>query len=118
MLSKNQNAIKLLEANQDKIRWSYLSCNPAAIKLLEANQDKIDWSYLSSNPAAIKLLKANQKKIDWFYFTTNPAIFELDYDAMKIANEGMYEELIKEIMKPSRVFKERDYDYLEELFGE
>jgi len=27
------------------------------------------------------------------------------------------EELMKEIMKPSRVFKERDYDYLEVLFG-
>jgi hypothetical protein len=30
----------------------------------------------------------------------------------------MYEDLIKEVMKPSRVFKERDYDYLEVLFGD
>ena len=33
-------------------------------------------------------------------------------------NQNMYEELLAEVMKPSRVFKERDYDYLEELFGD
>jgi hypothetical protein len=48
----------------------------------------------------------------------NPAIFEMDYEAMKKNNQEMYEDLIKEVMKPSRVFKERDYDYLEVLFGE
>ena len=37
---------------------------------------------------------------------------------MKIANEEMYEELIKEVMKPSRVFKNSEYDYIEELFGD
>jgi len=37
---------------------------------------------------------------------------------MKINNQDMYEELIKEVMKPSRVFKNPDYDYIEELFGE
>jgi len=36
---------------------------------------------------------------------------------MKINNQDFYEDLIKEVLKPSRVFKERDYDYLEELFG-
>ena len=30
----------------------------------------------------------------------------------------MYEDLIKEVMKPSRVFKNPNYDYLEELFRE
>jgi hypothetical protein len=33
-------------------------------------------------------------------------------------NQDMYEELINEVMKPSRVFKYMDYDYLEELFGD
>jgi hypothetical protein len=37
---------------------------------------------------------------------------------MKENNKGMYEDLIKEVMKPSRVFKNPDYDYLEELFGD
>jgi len=50
--------------------------------------------------------------------SANPAIFELDYEAMKSNNQAMYEELIKEVMKPSRVFKNPDYDYIEELFGD
>jgi len=37
---------------------------------------------------------------------------------MKINNLKMEEELIKEVMKPSRVFKYPDYDYIEELFGD
>ena len=37
---------------------------------------------------------------------------------MKENNQDMYEDLIKEVMKPSRVFKYPDYDYLEELFGD
>ena len=35
----------------DKINWYYLSRNPNAIHLLEQNQDKIVWHYLSSNPS-------------------------------------------------------------------
>jgi hypothetical protein len=66
----------------------------------------------------MKLLEKNQDKIDWYMFSTNPSIFELDYIKMKKNNENMYEELIKEVMKPSRVFKNPDYDYLEELFGD
>ena len=34
----------------DKIDWNGLSRNPNAIHLLEANQDKIDWVDLSRNP--------------------------------------------------------------------
>ena len=37
---------------------------------------------------------------------------------MKIANLKMEEELIKEVMKPSRVFKDPNIDYLEILFGD
>jgi hypothetical protein len=37
---------------------------------------------------------------------------------MKENNQEMYDELIKEVMKPSSVFKNPDYDYLEELFGD
>lgn len=32
----------------------------------------------------------------------------------KILN--FYQELIKEVMKPSRIFKRKYYDYIEELF--
>jgi len=37
---------------------------------------------------------------------------------MKINNQKLEEELIIEVMKPSRVFKYMDYDYIEELFGD
>jgi len=37
---------------------------------------------------------------------------------MKKNNEKIEEELIKEVMKPSRVFKNIEYDYIEELFGD
>jgi len=35
---------------------------------------------------------------------------------MQKNNEDIEEELIKEIMKPSRIFKDDNYDYLEILF--
>jgi hypothetical protein len=108
----------LLEENQDKINWNILSENLNAIELLEENQDKINWNILSENLNAIELLKENQNKIDWFRLSKNRAIFDLDYEAMKIANQLIYEELLKEVMKPSRVFKNPDYDYIEELFGD
>ena len=82
------------------------------------NPDKINWDNLSKNKNAIYLLKENPDKIDWFYLSSNSAIFELDYVKMKENNEDMYEDLIKEVMKPSRVFKNPDYDYLEKLFGD
>ena len=34
----------------DKIEWYWLSRNPNAIHLLEQNLDKIDWKALSFNP--------------------------------------------------------------------
>jgi hypothetical protein len=80
--------------------------------------NKLDWDMLSLNPNAIELIKANQDKIDWDNLSYNPAIFELDYEKMKENNQETYEDLIKEVMKPSRVFKNPDYDYLEELFGD
>ena len=128
-LKSNTNAITLLKSSNDIdisllkkypsiINCSILSENSNSIELLEQNQDKIDWNNLSRNPNAIKLLEKNQEKINWSYLSSNPSIFELDYEKMKINNQEMYEDLIKEVMKPSRVFKNPDYDYLEELFGD
>jgi hypothetical protein len=42
----------------------------------------------------------------------------LDYEKMRYNNQEMYEVLIKDVMKPSRIFKNYEYDYLEELFGD
>ena len=49
LLPERAAATALLEANPDKIYWTWLPMNPAAIALLEANQDKIDWDWLSFN---------------------------------------------------------------------
>lgn len=64
-LSRNPNAISILEKHLDKIDWSELSSNPNAIHLLKDNLDKINWAELSSNPNAISILEANIDKIDW-----------------------------------------------------
>ena len=117
-LSENENALKLLENYQDKINWVHLSSNSNTIKLLEENPEKIDWEHLSLNENAIHLLEKNPEKIYWNNLSINPSIYELDYEQMKDNNHQMYEDLIKEVMKPSRVFKNPDYDYLEELFGD
>ena len=117
-LSLNPYAINLLERNPEKINWKHLSYNENAIHLLEKNPEKIDWDNLSRNKNAIHLLKKNPEKIDWYNICYNPSIYKLDYEQMRINNQSMYEELIKEVMKPSRVFKNPDYDYLEELFGD
>ena len=117
-LSLNKNAINLSEENPENIDWDNLSNNKNAIHLLEANPEKINWINLSENKNAIHLLEKNQDKIDWYNISRNPSIFELDYEKMKENNQQIYEELIKEVMKPSRVFKNPDYDYLEELFGD
>ena len=67
-LSKNPNAIHLLEQNPDKICWKHLSRNPNAVFLLEENQDKIDWAMLSRNPHALSILEINKARINWAGF--------------------------------------------------
>lgn len=43
----------------DKVDWRELSKNPNAIRILEQNPDRIDWECLSENPKAIQLLEHN-----------------------------------------------------------
>jgi hypothetical protein len=104
VLSQNPNAIDLLNTNQSKIKWNYLSKNPnpEAIKLLKANKNKIVWEFLSENPnpEAIELLRTNPSKIDWGWLSENPnpeAIEllkenqdKIDWDALS-ANSGAIE---------------------------
>jgi hypothetical protein len=73
-----------LEQNPDKIEWMELSRNPNAMHILEANINKINWKWLSTNPRAIELLKANHDKIDWDFIALNPSIFEVDIKQYKI----------------------------------
>ena len=103
-LSRNPNAIQLLEQNQDKIDWVGLSRNPNAIHLLEQNQNKIEWDELSRNPNAIHLLENNLDKINWTYLSENPSIFELDYIKMaESRTKIILEDLMKNVLHPSRL---------------
>jgi hypothetical protein len=104
ILSKNPNAIDLLESNPDNINWNILSNNPNAIDLLEKrieyekflnpvdyknlkSNKKIDWSFLSQNPNAINLLKENQDNINWYCLAKNPNAIDLLKERIKYENE-------------------------------
>jgi hypothetical protein len=64
-VSMNENAIKILEENMDKIHWMSLATNHKAGRLFIGNEEKIFWNYFSMNtsPEAISLLEANPDKI-------------------------------------------------------
>lgn len=74
-LSLNKRAIPFLAKHPELIVWDALSENPEAIDILEANPDKISYSYLSRNPnpRALELLKEHPEKIDWVAVCLNPS---------------------------------------------
>jgi hypothetical protein len=84
-LSKNKNAIYLLENNLDKVDCLNLSQNKNAIHILENNLDKINWERLCLNSNALHLL------------------FKLDYKKMKINNLLLKQELLEIVMKLERL---------------
>ena len=104
-LSRNSNAIRILEQHLDKVDWWALSENPNAIHIFEQNLDKINWYWISRNPNAIDILKENQHKIYWYSMSHNPSIFILDYDALKERCAIYKEELIQKALHPSRIQK-------------
>ena len=115
----NKPVYKLLDLiDTNKLNWQKLSSNPYAIELIEANPDKIYWDYLSCNRNAIELLEANQDKIDWKLFSENSSIFTLDYTQMRINFQDLEEEIIKEVMKPRRIFRNLElYGYdIDDMF--
>ena len=98
--------MKLLDWIDETIiywNWYYLSRNPNAIRLLEQNPQKIFWSNLSENPNAICLLEQNPDKIDWYYLSRNPNIFTYDYVAMREEYKELKEELIQRAWHPMRI---------------
>ena len=84
-LSRNPNAIHLLEKNLDKVNWSMLSQNPNAIHILEQHLDKVNWGTLSRNPNAIHLLS------------------KLDTNKMRENNKVFAEELVTHVFNPLRL---------------
>ena len=106
ILSRNKNAIHLLENNFDKINWCNLSLNLSAIHILEKNIDKINWYYLSRNKNAIDLLKNNMDKIDFGNLSYNQNIFTYDYSKIKEhMMNTIYEELISTVLNPERLMR-------------
>jgi hypothetical protein len=113
-LSKNPNAIHILEKNLDKVDWEWLSSNPNAIHILEKNLDKVDWDGLSLNPNAIHILEKNLDKVDWYRLSRNPNIFEYDYKEIKNTlynDNGFVEELMMNRFHPSNMDKWYDWGF-------
>ena len=77
------------------------------MRLLEKNQDKIDWIWLSQNRSegAMQLLKKNQNKIDWYELFLNIYIFKYDYKQMKVNCMLFKEDLIKNRYHPCNIAK-------------
>jgi hypothetical protein len=89
-----------------KINWQLLSKNPNAIHLLEENLDKIKWHIFSGNPNSIYLLEKNQDKINWNNISSNPSIFTYDYEKIKIHMKNTFgEELMKNRFNPKYMHK-------------
>jgi hypothetical protein len=79
-VNNDRNYLYLIEPT-----WHCLSRNPNAISLLEKHPNKIHWKSLCLNPNAnclFHLLKKNLDKLNnesWSNLSGNPSIFEIDY---------------------------------------
>jgi hypothetical protein len=78
----NINAMPIIENNIDLIDWSRLSCNINAVSFLEKHVDMIVWDSLCMNPNAIhmirdKIEKGEIDKINWEYLSMNPNAIDL-----------------------------------------
>jgi len=89
----------------DKLDSYSLSKNPNAIPILEKNLKKINWIALSSNPNAISILEKNQDKINWYLLSSSASIFELEiqYNKLKERCETYKEEFIEKAMHLDRI---------------
>lgn len=125
----DKRAIDFLFRYPLKIQWHLLPRNksPHIIPYLQKNIDKIDyWMHLSKNPYAITLFEnenknensKNKKYIHWSLLALNPSIFTLDYKKMSENFRDMEEEILKEVLKPKRVFKYLElYNYdIDDMF--
>ena len=104
----------------DKICWTMLSKNPEAIHLIEQNLDKVNWSSLSGNPNAIHLIEKNTDKISWPLLSGNPAIFTLNRILIKQRSETFKEELMQQCFHPIRLqyyLDNYNYDIGEECYS-
>jgi hypothetical protein len=81
-LSKNENAIDVLETHLECVDWNGLVYNTHldAVHFLEKNIEQLneyDWLQFSANPNATPLLEKNITKVSWYYLLQNPTAIEL-----------------------------------------
>ncbi len=129
-INSSDKAVELIKNNLHQINWIKLhqNENPAVIKILENNPEMINWTILSYNKNAVELLKSNKDKINWYCIALNPLITEIiDYDDVKYLISGIIyknpnifvydykqmeinfldinEDILKEVLKPSRIYR-------------
>ena len=104
-LSGNSNAISIIENNLNKVHWDWLSKIPNAIHILAKNLDKVNWTSLSENPNAIQILEQNLENINWYSLSVNPNIFKpvYDYNAIKLHFHELHKELATLFYHPLRM---------------
>ena len=65
----NYDLIKLCNwIDKDKIDWENLSRNRNAMHILEQIPNNIHWDRLSGNPNAMHILEQNLDKVDWIFY--------------------------------------------------
>jgi hypothetical protein len=121
-LTENPSAIHIIEKRFNltgECYWMALSKNSNAIHILEKNIDKLSWYHLLQNPNAIHLIEPYVEKHDmdiqhWISLLSNPnpyakqIIIKLDYDYMKngrIEFNRFANELTSYIFNPDRLEK-------------
>ena len=109
-LSRNKNAVHILEKKLDEVNWNMSTEN--ASHILEKKLDKVHWNMLSSNKNAVHILENNLDKVNWYFLSKNKNIFDYDYDKMKNITSVFKEELIAKAFHPIRFIKwlESGYD--------
>ena len=125
-LSGNPNGFDLILSNINEFNETegLANTNPKifnlAMKLYSHNDNNYpiegyDWWILSKNPLVIDLITNNQRLINWKNISNNISIFTLDYKQMMLNFEPFYLDIIKEVMRPDRMEKNRNlYNYDEE----
>jgi hypothetical protein len=90
-LSKNPNAVEILEQNIDDVNWQYICSNISVIHILyplRFKSTKIDWWFITQNPSAVSLLLQNPRQIKWDIIFSNPnAIDIIKYNVEKYPND-------------------------------
>ncbi len=84
-LSKNPNAVHILERHSSQINWAELCKNPNGLPILNKYKHLIDWRELCKCPDAVPFLQENLDQVDWFHLSGNPnATWILDKNMDKI----------------------------------